>query len=183
MVQYKPFSGEVDENPYSHLCEFQQTYACLHIEGMLDETLRWKLFRWYLLNIGNGQGDWGTLCSSFYLQLFPTYRVVKLRVEVLTFKQKKKESLGKAWECFNTLLNSSPNLTIPEPTLLQHFFMGLTRKTIEYLNTAAGGSFMHVSAKKGRSILTKILQDLPKEREKLLEEESQLAESKSLPEP
>jgi hypothetical protein len=60
MVQDKPFSGEVDENPYSHLREFEQTCACLHIEGMSDETLRWKLFpfsltgeakRWYSLNI------------------------------------------------------------------------------------------------------------------------------------
>jgi hypothetical protein len=59
--------------------------------------------------------------------------------------------------------------------------MGLTRKTIEYLNTAAGGSFMHVSAEKGRSILTKILANLPKEREKLLEEESQLAVKASRP--
>jgi hypothetical protein len=102
--------------------------------------------RWYLLNNGNNRGDWGALCSSFCLQFFPTYRVVKLCVEVLTFKQKKKESLGKAWECFNTLLNSGPDLTIPEHILLQHFFMGLIRKTIEYHNTAAGGSFMHVSA-------------------------------------
>jgi hypothetical protein len=31
---------------------------------------------------------------------------------------------------------------------------------------------MHVSAEQGRSILKKILQDLPEEREKLLEEES-----------
>jgi hypothetical protein len=31
---------------------------------------------------------------------------------------------------------------------------------------------MHVSAEKGRSILMKILADLPEEREKLLEEES-----------
>jgi hypothetical protein len=61
--------------------------------------------------------------------------------------------------------------------------MGLTRKTIEYLNTATGGSFMHVSVKQGRSISMKILQDLPEEREKLLEEESQLAEPESLPEP
>jgi hypothetical protein len=44
MVQDQPFSGEVDENPYSHLCEFEQTCACLHIEGMSVETLRWKLF-------------------------------------------------------------------------------------------------------------------------------------------
>jgi hypothetical protein len=50
--------------------------------------------------------------------------------------------------------------------------MGLTRKIIEYLNTASRGSFIHVSTRQGRSILTKILADLPKEREKLLEEES-----------
>jgi hypothetical protein len=39
MVQDQPFLGQGDENPYSHLNEFEQTYACLHIEGMLDETL------------------------------------------------------------------------------------------------------------------------------------------------
>jgi hypothetical protein len=103
---------------------------------MSDETLQWKLFpfsltgeakRWYSLNIGSSQGDWGALCSSFCLQFFPTYRVVKLRVEVLTFKQRK-ESLGKAWERFNTLLNSSPDLTISEPILLQHFSWALLEK-------------------------------------------------------
>jgi hypothetical protein len=61
--------------------------------------------------------------------------------------------------------------------------MGLTKKTIEYLNKATEGSFMHVSTEKGRSILTKILADLPEEREKLLEEESQVAEPESLLEP
>jgi hypothetical protein len=66
MVQDQFFSGEGDENPYSHLNEFEQTYACLCIAGMLDETLRWKLFpfslagkakRWYKLTIGSRQGD------------------------------------------------------------------------------------------------------------------------------
>jgi hypothetical protein len=44
MVQNQSFSGKVDENPYLHLQEFEQTCDCLHIEGMSDETLRWKLF-------------------------------------------------------------------------------------------------------------------------------------------
>jgi hypothetical protein len=44
MVQDQPFLGESDENPYSLLYEFEQTYACLRIAGMSDETLRWKLF-------------------------------------------------------------------------------------------------------------------------------------------
>ena len=61
--------------------------------------------------------------------------------------------------------------------------MGLTRKTIEYPNMDGEGSFVHVSAEQGRIILMKILADLPKEREKLLEEESQLAQPEFLPEP
>jgi hypothetical protein len=82
----------------------------------------------------------------------------------LSFKQQKKESLGKAWERFNTILDSSPNLALPDP-ILQHFFMGLNRKTTKHLNTTAGGSFMHIAAEQGRNILMKILDDLPRERE------------------
>jgi hypothetical protein len=56
------FSGEDDENPYSHLNEFEQTCACLRIVGMSDETLHWKLFLfsltkrdkcWYKQTIGS----------------------------------------------------------------------------------------------------------------------------------
>ena len=91
---------------------------------MSDETLRWKLFPfslmekakcWYNLAIGSRQGDWGALCSSFFLQFFPISRVVKLHIGVLTFKQKKKESLGTAWERFNNLINTGLDLTIQDP--------------------------------------------------------------------
>jgi hypothetical protein len=39
MVQDQSFLGEDDENPYSHINEFEQTYACLCIVGMSDKTL------------------------------------------------------------------------------------------------------------------------------------------------
>jgi hypothetical protein len=75
------FSGEDDENPYSHLEEFLQISACLRIAGTSDNTLRWKLFpfsltgiakRWYDRNIGSMGGDWETLCSEFCLHFFPS---------------------------------------------------------------------------------------------------------------
>jgi hypothetical protein len=89
-----------------------------------------------------------------------------------------------AWECFNDFINTSPNLAIQDPILLQHFYMGLDRKTSKLLNTALGGLFLHVSANAGRSILTKILEDIPEEvEEKPLEEESQIAKPKSLLDP
>ena len=60
--------------------------------------------------------------------------------------------------------------------------MGIDRKTSKLLNTASGGLFLHVSTYSGRSILTKILGNIPEEvEEKPLEEESQIAEPESLP--
>ena len=160
---------------------------------MSDKTLRWKLFpfslmgkakHWYNLTLGSRQGDWEALCSSFCLQFFPISRLVRLCLEVLSFRQKKKESLGMAWEHFDTLIKTGPNLTIQDPILLQHFYMGLNRKTSRRRNMASRGSFLLVSANTGRSILTKILEDAPEEvEEKPLEEESQIAESESIENP
>ena len=66
LIWDKSFSGEGDENPYSHLRELEQTYACLRIASMSDKTLRWKLFpfsltgrgkQWYNLTAGSMKGD------------------------------------------------------------------------------------------------------------------------------
>ena len=89
-----------------------------------------------------------------------------------------------AWQHFNALINTGPDLAIQDPIVLQHFYMGLDRKTSKHLDTALGGSFLHVSANSRRSILTKILENTPKEVEqKPQEQESQIAKLESLPNP
>jgi len=64
--------------------------------------------------------------------------------------------------------------------ILQHFFLGLNDKNQEYLNLASGGAFMHITVDHAKTIFTNISNDLPKEKEELLEEESRLAENKLL---
>jgi len=44
LVQEHIFSGNSSENPCSHLADFEQTCSCLSSNGMVNETLRWKLF-------------------------------------------------------------------------------------------------------------------------------------------
>jgi hypothetical protein len=100
-------------------------------------------------------------------------------LEILSFEQQKNESLGKAWERFDSIVNSGPSLSLPEPLLLQHFFLGLNRKTKKYLNLTTGGVFMHITAERVKTILMNILNNLPEEREELLEE-TQIAEPKLL---
>jgi hypothetical protein len=80
MVQEQAFSGLDYENPYHHLWEFEQLYACLTILGMSQETLLWKLFpfsldervkQWYAHNIGKVAGDREELRNRFCLAFFP----------------------------------------------------------------------------------------------------------------
>jgi hypothetical protein len=102
MAQKQSFSSNKDENPHTHLNEFKQTYACLHIKGMSNETLRWKLFSfslegeakiWYKRTAPSKEENWEALCSSFCLDFFPIFKIVCLRLEILSFMQEEDESL------------------------------------------------------------------------------------------
>jgi len=53
---------------------------------------------------------------------FLVEKVAKLWFKIIGFKQLDNESLGKAWDRFDVFVNSGPNLALPEPMLLQHFF-------------------------------------------------------------
>ena len=48
-VQKQPFPGEGEENPYTHQREIYRVCDLLRIEGMSDETLKWKLFLFSLI--------------------------------------------------------------------------------------------------------------------------------------
>jgi hypothetical protein len=61
--------------------------------------------------------------------------------------------------------------------------VGLNKKTIKYRNSSAGGSFMHITAEHAKDILMKIIDNLPEENAKLLEEETKIAKPEILPEP
>ena len=51
MVQRLSFAREEDENPYTHLCDFEQLCSYLLTEGMTRNTLKWKLFPFSLMGV------------------------------------------------------------------------------------------------------------------------------------
>jgi len=105
MMQNLSFSGKEDENPYLHIRDFEQTGDCLRIEGISDKTLRSKLFpfslrgearQWYSQNVSQQRGEWGVLRANFCQDFYSLYRIGNLRLEVVSFKQKDNETLGKS---------------------------------------------------------------------------------------
>jgi hypothetical protein len=83
--------------------------------------------------------------------------VAHLRIEVLTFKQHEEEPLDTSWDRFNDLITIGPDLAIPDPILLQHFYLSLIKDDVQDLNAASGGSFLSLSISEVRLILDKIL--------------------------
>jgi hypothetical protein len=86
--------------------------------------------------------------------------------------------LASSWNHFTNPLESGPDLSQQDPILLQHFYKGLDRESKQLLATTSGGSFLHVSLEKARSILDQILSS---ELDNILEVEPQVAEANSLP--
>jgi hypothetical protein len=59
------------------------------------------------------------------------------------------------------LYSSGPNLGIPSPILLQHFYLGLSEEFTQFLDITSGGAFLHLSDSEGRAILDTILENSP----------------------
>jgi len=99
--------------------------------------------QWYARTVRsvNGEGDElrGKLCLTF----FPISWIITLRLEILSFQQKEKETLGAAWARFSSLNISGLDLSIPNHVLLQQFHHGLSKEAALFLDISSGGSFSH----------------------------------------
>ena len=105
MVRKQPFSGEIHEDPYDHLREFEELCSGLVILGMTQEALRWKLFpfslseredQWYTRTIGNMTSYWEELRDDFCCSFSLTEHIDSLPIGILDFEQLEKESIGAA---------------------------------------------------------------------------------------
>ena len=150
LVQENSFSGKDCENPYHHLREFEQVCSCLKIFGMTHETLKGKLFpfslseeakQWHIRVVSCVNGSWIELWNRFCSAFFLLPRICALRTEILTFRQNGKELIGVAWARFTLLVQSGPDLSLPEHLLLQHFYAGLDKESAHHLLTLTNDHF------------------------------------------
>jgi hypothetical protein len=148
---------------------------------MQHKIMKWKLFPfsltgrakdWYSITVRSVEGDYNILKEEFCLRYFHSSKIVKLRIEALSFEQREEESLGAAWARYTELISSGPDLGIPEAMHIQHFAYGLRTTSATFLDKASRGSFLHKTVSEAKAILDGILknteytgvyEDLPEE--------------------
>ena len=107
--------------------------------------------------VGCVNGSWSELQNIFCSAFFPLSRICCLRMKILTFHQNDKELISVAWTRFTLLVQSGPDLSLPEHLLLQHFYAGLDKESALHLDLTSGGSFAHLTPSEGREVLNRIL--------------------------
>jgi hypothetical protein len=137
---------------------------------MTQETLRWKLFlfslvdiaeQWYTSTIGSVD-NWEELRGDFCYSSpplecldFPTVWIPWI------FFLLDSESVGAAWARFSHLLELSSDMSILEDVSLCTFYMRVDMESAQELDLLAGGSFEHQSPMEWIEILEFFLEASP----------------------
>ena len=91
-----------------------------------------------------------------YARRLGNAKVASLRKDFLNFRQLEEKSLGTSWDHFNNLIITGLDLAIQDPVLLQYFYMGLSKDSMESLDAASRGAFFHLSTSEARAMLNRI---------------------------
>ncbi|XP_024965798.1 uncharacterized protein LOC112506000 [Cynara cardunculus var. scolymus] len=135
------------------------------IPGVTQEALRLTLFlytlkdrarAWLNSQLPNSILTWNDLAEKFLKKYFPPTRNVKIRNEIMAFRQEEDEAVSEAWERFKDLLRKCLHHGIPHCVQLETFYHWLSSAAKIILDATAGGAFTAKTYNEGYDILERI---------------------------
>ncbi|KAG9442054.1 hypothetical protein H6P81_017908 [Aristolochia fimbriata] len=149
LQKHYQFNGLSHEDSNEHLGRFLDLCATFKYNGVFDDVVRLRLFKFTLtgraktwlntLPVGS-IGTWVELQKKFLGKYFPPAMIVKLRNKITHFVQEPNEHLFEAWESFKGLLKRCPNHEIAIWMQIETFYNGLTVQTRSIIEAASGCS-------------------------------------------
>ncbi|XP_026459431.1 uncharacterized protein LOC113360100 [Papaver somniferum] len=148
----RKFSGIENENPYTHIRDFEMICDTMSYPNVTKDVLRLRLFpfslkeranEWYHIIHSKTITTWDGLVEVFIKKFYPHHKIVAVRQSIQTFKQKIGESLHDYIERFNELLYQCPHHGFEKSHMDQILYEGLDSETRMQVETMSGGSFTH----------------------------------------
>ncbi|KAA3487943.1 oligopeptide transporter 4-like [Gossypium australe] len=119
------------EDSNKHLKRFLQICDTFKYNAITDNAIRLLMFPFSLIDNAFSWLDsqtpgsittWDELVGKFLKKFFPISKMVKLRREIVTFKEFEGESFHEAWECYKTMIQRCPHHGLPKWLRLQMFY-------------------------------------------------------------
>ena len=147
------FHGMENENPYTHIREFEEVCTTFK-EGVPDMdllklkafplTLKDKAKIWLnslrLRTIRN----WAELQAEFLKKFFSTTKTNSLKRQIYTYSAYDNEKFYQCWERFMETINACPHHGFDTWILANHFYDGMSPPMKQLLETMCGGDFLSI---------------------------------------
>ena len=145
------YHGMENENPYTHLRDFEEVCTTFK-EGIMDmELLKLKAFRLTLkdkakiwLNSLRPRTirNWAGLQTEFLKKFFSAHKTNNLKRQIYTFAAHDGERFYQCWKRFMETISACPHHGFDTWMLVNHFYGGMSPAMKQLLETMCGGDFL-----------------------------------------
>ena len=145
------FHGMENENPYSHIRDFEEVCTTFK-EGITDMdllklkafplTLKDKAKIWLNSLRPRTIRNWVDLQDEFLKKFFSATKTNSLKRQIYTYSAYDNEKFYQCWERFIETINACPHHGFDTWMLVNHFYNGMSPAMKQLLETMCGGDFM-----------------------------------------
>ena len=145
------FHGMENENPYTHIREFEEVCNTFK-EGVTDmDLMRLKVFPLTLKDKAKmwlnslrlrSIRNWAKFQAEFLKKFFSTHRTNSLKRQIYTFAAHDNEKFYQCWERYLETINACPHHGFDTWMLVNHFYDGMSLAMKQLLETMCGGDFL-----------------------------------------
>ena len=145
------FNGMENENPYTHIRDFEE--VCITFkEGIIDMdllklkafplTLKDKAKIWLNSLRPRTIRSWAELQAEFLKKFFSAHKTNNLKRQIYTFAALDNERFYQCWERFMETISACPHHGFHTWMLVNHFYGGMSPAMKQLLETMCGGDFL-----------------------------------------
>ena len=145
------YHGMENENPYTHLRDFEEVCTTFK-EGMMDMdllklkafplTLKDKAKIWLNSLRPRTIRNWAELQAEFLKKFFSAHKTNNLKRQIYTFAAHDGEKFYQCWERFLETISACPHHGFDTWKLVNHFYGGMSPAMRQLLETMCGGDFL-----------------------------------------
>ena len=164
------YHGMENENPYTHLRDFEEVCTTFK-EGMMDMdllklkafplTLKDKAKIWLNSLRPRTIRNWAELQAEFLKKFFSAHKTNNLKRQIYTFAAHDGEKFYQCWERFMETISACPHHGFDTWMLVNHFYGGMSPAMRQLLETMCGGDFLRKLLRVGMSLTLENWRDLP----------------------
>ena len=145
------YHGMENENPYTHIRDFEEVCTTFK-EGMMDMdllklkafplTLKDKAKIWLNSLRPRTIRNWAELQAEFLKKFFSAHKTNNLKRQIYTFAAHDGERFYQYWERFMETISACPPHGFDTWMLVNHFYGGMSPAMKQLLETMCGGDFL-----------------------------------------